>query len=272
MKNLYLFSFLFILFISCKGNVSEDKAIVKNKELIEEKVLVNEAIQKAEPISTPIIQDLPLNKNFILGKFSYKKDTSFTKVASIHSTKSLYLNKEVYKAFKKMHTDAAKENINLKIISGTRNFYEQKGIWERKWEKYKALPAIDRAKKILEFSSMPTTSRHHWGTDMDLNNLNNSYFEKGQGKKEYEWLIKNGNNYGFYQVYTYKNTGRTGYNLEKWHWSYLPLANAYLNYYNENIKYKDISGFKGAELASQLTIIKSYVNGISEKAKLFTDK
>ena len=256
MKNLYVLSFLFTFFISCKGNVSEDKAIVKTEELVEKKIIVNQTIKKKDTLSAPVLKKILLSKDFILGKFNYRKDTSFTKVASLHSSKSLYLNKKVYEAFIKMHTAAAKEKIDLKIISGTRNFYEQKSIWERKWEKYKNLPAIDRAKKILEFSSMPTTSRHHWGTDMDLNNLNNSYFEKGQGKKEYEWLIENGNNYGFYQVYTLKNTGRTGYNLEKWHWSYLPLANRYLNYYNQNIEYKDISGFKGAELADKLTIIK----------------
>ena len=36
-----------------------------------------------------------------------------------------------------MFNHAKFENINLKIISGTRNFSEQKSIWERKWVKYK---------------------------------------------------------------------------------------------------------------------------------------
>ena len=98
---------------------------------------------------------------------------------------------------------------------------------------------------------MPTTSRHHWGTDIDLNSLSNSYFEQGKGKKEYEWLIENANKYGFYQVYTSKENGRTGYNLEKWHWSYLPLASEYLKFYNANITYKDISGFKGSEYSEE---------------------
>ena len=33
-----------------------------------------------------------------------------------------------------MHAAAKKDGINLQIVSGTRNFEEQKGIWERKWE------------------------------------------------------------------------------------------------------------------------------------------
>ena len=83
---------------------------------------------------------------------------------------------------------AKRDSIDLKIISGTRNFYEQKAIWNRKWNLYNNLNPIHRAKKILEYSSMPSTSRHHWGTDIDLNSLNNSYFNTGKGLKTYQWL------------------------------------------------------------------------------------
>lgn len=245
---------LLIFFVSCKKEVS--KEITKQKETITQ----NELIVK------PIYN---YTKDFVLGKFNYKSDSTFIKINSNHSSKVIYLNKDVYIAFKEMHTSAKKDGIKLIIVSGTRNFYEQKSIWERKWNKYKNLKPLERAQKILEYSSMPTTSRHHWGTDMDLNNLNNSYFEKGKGKKEYEWLLKNANDFGFYQVYTNKENGRTGYNLEKWHWSYLPLASKYLNYYNQNITYLDISGFKGSELAEKAKMITEYVNGISLKAKTF---
>lgn len=163
-----------------------------------------------------------------------------------------------------MYDQAKKEGIQLKILSGTRNFNYQKSIWDRKWKKYNKLPPKKRVLKILEFSSMPSTSRHHWGTDIDLNNLNNSYFEKGKGKKEYEWLVKNAPKYGFYQVYTSKKNGRTGYNMEKWHWSYFPLAKSYLNFYKKNISYKDIKGFQGANIAKDINVIKKYVDGIEK--------
>jgi LAS superfamily LD-carboxypeptidase LdcB len=245
---------ILLLFVSCKKETSKEVTTVK------------EVIPKNEIIAKPTYN---YNKDFVLGKFNYRNDRTFIKISSNHSSKSIYLNKEVYFAFKEMHNSAKKDGINLIVISGTRNFYEQKSIWERKWNKYKNLEPLERAKKILEYSSMPTTSRHHWGTDMDLINLNNSYFENGKGKKEYEWLIKNANDFGFYQVYTNKKNGRTGYNSEKWHWSYLPLASKYLNYYNENISYKDISDFKGSELAEKTKMIMEYVNGISTKAKEF---
>ena len=223
---------------------------------------------KTTTVKTPIKKFFtPLSKNIVLGKFNYKKDTNFIKVAKKHSSKTLFLHKKTYDAFCKMYLAAKNENIDLKIISGTRSFFEQKYIWERKWKKYNKLPPLQRAQKILEYSSMPSSSRHHWGTDMDINNLNNSYFEKGKGKKEYEWLVKNAAKYGFYQVYTSKENGRTGYNTEKWHWSYIPLAKEYLHFYNEAITYQDITGFKGAELAKKIGIITNYINGINPKVK-----
>ena len=211
-----------------------------------------------------------ITKNFVLGKFDYKAHDLFTKPHPSHTSKTIYLNKEVYLAFLKMLDHAKSDGIHLKIISGTRNFDEQKAIWERKWKKYKNLEPLARAKKILEYSSMPSTSRHHWGTDIDLNSFTNSYFEKGQGKKEYEWLLKHANSYGFYQVYTDKTSGRKGYNLERWHWSYMPLASKYLSYYNKYVSYSDIVGFDGSDLAEQLLSITNYVNGISEKSKSTT--
>jgi LAS superfamily LD-carboxypeptidase LdcB len=114
---------------------------------------------------------------------------------------------------------------------------------------------------------MPSSSRHHWGTDIDLNSLNNSYFNSGKGLSEYEWLITHANHFGFYQVYTEKNKNRTGYNLEKWHWSYLPLASKYLDFYNKRVINDDINGFEGFQQAQKVKIIKDYVNGIFKNAR-----
>jgi len=210
-----------------------------------------------------------ITKKFVLGKFDYKTHDLFVEVHPSHTSKIIYLNKEVYSAFLAMQDKAETDGINLKIISGTRNFNEQKWIWEKKWKKYSHLKPIDRAKKILKYSSMPASSRHHWGTDIDLNSLKNSYFKSGQGKTEYKWLLEHASSFGFYQVYTKKiNSERTGYNLERWHWSYMPLASKYLSFYNKHIDYMDIMGFDGHEQAKALNIVKNYVNGISKTSKI----
>ena len=223
---------------------------------------------KMIPETLDASQKHSLTKDFIAGKVEYRIHELFTEVNLNHASKVIYLNKEVYHAFVNMFNHAKANGISLKIISGTRNFDEQKTIWQRKWNTYKNLKPTNRAKKILNYSAMPSASRHHWGTDIDLNSLNNAYFEKGQGKKVYEWLLKNANNYGFYQVYSDKKDGRRGYNLERWHWSYMPLASIYLSFYNKHMDYQDILGFEGSELAKKLNIITNYVNGISKKSKL----
>ncbi|WP_179317029.1 M15 family metallopeptidase [Winogradskyella undariae] len=251
-----LFATLALLFtlFSCniKDKKKETKAIIKTK------------ITDPKPTKKPQNQ---ITKNFVLGKFDYKTDTTFIKVDKQYAAKTLYLKKEAYTSFLKMYNAAKQDNIKLIILSGTRNFEEQKVIWERKWERYSNQEPLLRAKMILEYSSMPSSSRHHWGTDLDLNNLSNSYFSSKEGKSIYNWLVENANDYGFYQVYTDKDNERTGYNIEKWHWSYLPLANTYLEYYNQNVTLNDIKGFKGYKQAKGVDIINSYVNGISKKIK-----
>lgn len=214
-------------------------------------------------------QDLVFNeidKNFLTGKFNYCNDPSFVEVGREYSFRQVYLNAAVYEAFVEMACAAESEGINLKIVSGTRSFEEQKKIWEKKWSQLHNIDPQDRIKEILEFSSMPATSRHHWGTDIDLNSVEASYFESDKGKAEYQWLTKNAGRFGFYQVYNNAASGRTGYSEEKWHWSYMPLANFFLRAYNEQVNYKDICGFEGAELAEQFSLIAFYVNGISDSA------
>lgn len=211
------------------------------------------------------VSPVGVDKEFLLGRIDYKTSSAFVQVNSEHAAKPLYLNAEVYAAFIQMSAAAKKEGILLKIVSGTRNFEEQKAIWEKKWNNNLSLDTPQRAQKILEFSSMPGTSRHHWGTDIDINNVGSSYFNSARGKLEYEWLVKNAQQFGFYQVYTRQDAGRTGYAEEKWHWSYFPLANLYLHFYNELITYADITGFEGADLAAEMQMIEKFVNGICEK-------
>ena len=125
--------------------------------------------------------------------------------------------------------------------------------------------AKDRALKILEFSSMPSTSRHHWGTDLDLNNFTNKYFESGKGKKEYEWLYNNAHTFGFCQPYTAKGTARPdGYNEEKWHWSYLPLSKKYIDQMKLRMNDETVKGFLGAEAAKEIGVVEKYILGINK--------
>lgn len=213
-----------------------------------------------------------ISLEFLTGKFDPAKHPDFVKINPEHTDKTnIYLQKEVYDQFLKMRSAAAKEGIRLIIRSATRNFDAQKKIWERKWDALVAEGKTNEkemALEILQYSSMPGTSRHHWGTDMDLNSLDNDWFGSPEGQKLYNWLIRNASKFGFCQPYTAKGPERlTGYEEEKWHWSYLPLSKKYLSAAGLNLKDELISGFKGSGSASEIEVVKKYVLGIHPSCK-----
>lgn len=204
-----------------------------------------------------------------MGKFDPAQHPDFVPVGAPYTDRSgMMMRREAFDDFKKMWAAAKKEGIVLKIISSTRTFAQQKAIWEGKWVRFaqEAPAPRDRALKILEYSSMPGSSRHHWGTDIDLNDLNNKTFETG-GKYAavYTWLQAHAAEYGFGQPYTAKGSERPeGYNEERWHWSYLPLAKPLLAQYRANLTDAAIGGFQGAETAAMVHIVENYVGGVSK--------
>jgi len=217
-----------------------------------------------------------IEKKYLLGKYNYKTEEDFIRVDLAYGNKEgMYLKKEAYTSFLKMREAALKDGITLVIVSATRSFNEQKAIWEAKWTGKKLVGGqnlsltisdpTERAKIILKYSSMPGTSRHHWGTDIDINSIEKNYFLTEKGMKVYDWLTKNAHTFGYCQPYNEKGTQRlTGYEEEKWHWSYLPLSAKYLHAFKKSISYSDIKGFSGWETAEELDIIKNYVLGINQ--------
>lgn len=262
MKFCPLLYLIILVIVSCEINGTEQQSSVL--KAANETKASNEIL-----VSTPpnAVQDSLITKDFLLGKFDYRKHELFKRVPAELSSKELYIHREALDAFSKMRDSAATEKIELKIVSGTRNFEEQKRIWENKWQRERAhfQTPKETALKILEYSSMPSTSRHHWGTDIDINSVESAYFKSEKGAAVYSWLMKNANRFGFYQTYTSKENGRTGYSMEEWHWSFLPLAEKYLDRYNQLILSSDITGFMGCETAIEIDIIKNYVNGIEGK-------
>jgi LAS superfamily LD-carboxypeptidase LdcB len=209
-----------------------------------------------------------------MGKFDPVTDSNFIEIKLEHADRvGLYLRKDTYSAFLKMYEAAQRDSIRLVIRSATRNFDNQKKIWENKWSGETPLESNKRAnlianetiraKEILKYSSMPGSSRHHWGTDIDLNAFSNHYFEQGEGLKIYQWLNQNAPEFGFCQPYTEKGLSRlTGYEEEKWHWSYLPVSGHLIRQARASLRDDLINGFQGSEQAIQLGIVDNYVLGI----------
>ena len=216
--------------------------------------------------------------DYIQGIFDPAEHPDFMLIDTIHADRAgLYLRKDTYEAFVRMYNAALEEDIRLVIRSATRNFDYQRGIWERKWTGTTKIEAgvdasvaypdsADRALAILRYSSMPGTSRHHWGTDIDFNAFENSWFESGEGLVLYEWLTANAAEYGFCQPYTPKGSERpNGYEEEKWHWSYLPIALTLTELAQDSLDDSMIGGFKGSSAATDIDVVQKYVLGINQE-------
>ena len=235
------------------------------------------AVAAPEPAPPSAAPTLTLKQ--LIGDLSPASDADFAPVPIRLGPKGgMYANKLALAAFAKMHEAAKKDGVDLVIISAFRSFNDQKRIWNDKWtgktpveggKLPRTVPDPQaRAEKILEFSAMPATSRHHWGTEFDLNDLSNAYFASGKGKIIHDWLSVHASEYGFCQVYSPKGADRPrGYNREDWHWSYLPVASRYLSAYPKIVGYERLVGFDGAGTAKAIEVISNYVEGINPDCK-----
>lgn len=146
------------------------------------------------------------------------------------------LREEAHNAFVKMKKAAYSEGFDIKMVSSYRDFYRQESIWERKYISYTeddGMQPLDAIDKIIEYSTIPGTSRHHWGTDIDIIDgypktsggvLVPEKFEAGGPFEAFKkWLDVNSEKFGFYLVYT-KEPRRRGFKYEPWHYSYAPIS------------------------------------------------
>lgn len=175
----------------------------------------------------------------------YGTDNSFMDYDSF----SVPVHREVVKPFLVLQSKARQQGFELSIASGYRSFDRQLLIWNEKVSGVR--PVIDdhgntidlkelspwqQVQAILRWSALPGTSRHHWGTDLDV-------FDKAAVAEDYQlqlsvdevadsgpfgpmhlWLdqqILNQQAEGFFRPY---NVDRGGVSPERWHLSYGPLA------------------------------------------------
>lgn len=96
------------------------------------------------------------------------------------------------------------------------------------------LSSEERQQEILEASSAPGISRHHWGTDVDVMDPRMDPAQWNVGGKfagPWSWMARNASSYGFIQSFTAESTLPVrGYMEERWHWSYFPIAQALLDF------------------------------------------
>ncbi|MFT4824147.1 MAG: LAS superfamily LD-carboxypeptidase LdcB [Halioglobus sp.] len=159
------------------------------------------------------------------------------------------LQNAVALAFERLQHDAQNSGFELEIASSFRSFDRQRIIWDEKATGNRAVynakgESIDVSKltqmgivhAIMRFSAMPGTSRHHWGTELDVFDaaaMPRDYLLKlspqevepgGLFDPLHNWLderMASGQSYGFFRPYC-SDTG--GVAPERWHLSYAPLS------------------------------------------------
>ena len=151
-------------------------------------------------------------------------------------------------AFSAMQAAALKDSINIQLVSAYRSFERQLYLWEDKFVRYtdEGLSPEAAIARILKYSTIPGTSRHHWGTDIDIKDGNiknetrllvhSKFHNNGPFVPLHQWMEANAHRYGFYLVYT-NDAARTGFSYEPWHYSYLPEAKSFLKGYNSRMAF-----------------------------------
>lgn len=149
-------------------------------------------------------------------------------------------------AFFKMKQAAATEGISLHPVSAFRDFDAQARIWNLKFNGERPLYSpegreLDRATldpeelvhTILNWSALPGSSRHHWGSDIDV--IDTAAMPEGYQvqllPEETEpdgvfynlhcWLDQHMNTFGFFRPYAHYQNGICP---EPWHISYAPVS------------------------------------------------
>ena len=148
-----------------------------------------------------------------------------------------------------LQADARQAGFELAIASSFRSFARQLAIWNGKARGER--PVFDDADRrltlasltpeeqlhaILRFSAIPGTSRHHWGTDLDVYDASavpadyavqlslSEVTAGGPFEALHTWLdarMAAGESYGFFRPY---GLDRGGVACERWHLSFAPLS------------------------------------------------
>ncbi len=184
---------------------------------------------------------------------------------------------------------AKRAGFQLAVASSYRGFDRQLSIWNAKASGHRpvldsqgqplemaALSDWEKVQAILRWSALPGTSRHHWGTDVDVYDaaavdehyqlqLTCAECEAGGPFTAFhQWLserIASGDSEGFYRPY---DRDRGGVAPEPWHLSYGPVADAFADvrhdvFLHQTLASVDIA-LKGAILAHLPEIMTRFVH------------
>lgn len=167
-----------------------------------------------------------------------------------HAELGAAVHRDMLESYLALKAAAATDGIELRIVSGFRDFAAQMRIWNAKYRgerpiydeagnvcDHASLDVSQLISGILSWSALPGASRHHWGTDIDV--IDSAALPEGYRYRllpeEYEaggifhqlhlWLEANGARFGFFRPYI---EHRGGVNPEPWHLSFAAISSVAL--------------------------------------------
>lgn len=196
-------------------------------------------------------------------------------------------------AFLAMQDAAAKDGVDIQLVSSFRSYAQQMTIWQAKWSGQRTLLSLDstpldfasltetqRLHSILTWSALPGASRHHWGTDLDVydptqvqalgQKFNLVGPEYAQGGPCFElncWLDSHADDFGFYRPYGHYNGGVAP---EPWHLSFKAEADSIIKQLDiaelDNVLAQSDIGGKHIILDNLASLFERYtLNGLDTK-------
>lgn len=115
------------------------------------------------------------------------------------------------RAWTRMREAAARDGVELQIVSAFRSIEYQLGILKRKLDRGQTM------EQILRVSAAPGYSEHHSGRALDITTSGFVALEEEfESSSAFAWLKKNARRFGFHLSYPRGN--RHGIAFEPWHW------------------------------------------------------
>jgi predicted deacylase len=196
----------------------------------------------------------PVKKNDILKRIKFRVDTAIASLNAMKPPVTIKAESDIRLFEDRTSGGSSQADIYFEkffLTGGRANGWDtlpdeffnkgnrKKGVDRKKWLE---TPSKERLDIILKYSALPGTSRHHWGTEVDINSTNvEAWKEKDPPRKDSlfelnKWMQVNAPNVGLIQSYSPDRKDKSGgYNDEPWHYSYAPIALGLRERYNKEV-------------------------------------
>lgn len=189
-----------------------------NNSLKDEDIVTRVNLNLDKKYYTDTIPSKNLNTNYVLvNKYNYLRNdyipNNLELLNNSYSKSGIYLVKEAKDMLEKLINKAKDDGMNIRVISAYRSYVYQENL-------YNSYVKDDGIKKADTYSARPGYSEHQTGLVIDVTKSFDD-FNNFENTEEYDWMLKNAQNFGFILRYPKDKEDITTYNFESWHFRYV---------------------------------------------------